>query len=84
LAVFIGVVVAPFVARQKSWRRAIMAGPTGYPDVDERSDRPPTASPKVPLWVWLVGIPVIGTSLAMLLSMTVPLFFGGGMGGGGH
>ncbi len=64
-----------------------MAGPTGYPgvDVDERPDRTPAtaATTRVPLWVWMVGIPVIGTSLAMLVSMTVPLFFGGGMGGAG-
>jgi hypothetical protein len=36
------------------------------------------------LWVWVVGIPVVGSSLAMLVSMTVPLLLGGGMGGGGH
>jgi hypothetical protein len=40
-----------------------------------------TGPARIPLWVWVVGIPVIGTALAMVFSMTVPLLFGGG---GGH
>jgi hypothetical protein len=39
---------------------------------------------RAPLWVWVVGVPVIGTSLALFLSMTIPTILGGGMGGGGH
>lgn len=50
-------------------------------DVGVLPDRASTA--RTPVWVWVVGIPVIGTSLAMLVSMTVPLIMGG-MGGGGH
>jgi hypothetical protein len=66
-----------------------MAGPTGYPDiagdVGGGSDRAPaTASPtRTPLWVWVVGIVVVGSALAMIVSMTVPLLLGG-MSGGGH
>jgi hypothetical protein len=52
-----------------------MVDPTGPPEA--------TAPARTPLWVWVVGIAVIGSSLAMLASMTVPLLFGGA-GGGGH
>jgi hypothetical protein len=62
-----------------------MADPDSQVEIDEGSDRAPTtaAPARTLLWVWVVGIPVIGSSLAMLVSMTVPLL-AGGMGGGGH
>jgi hypothetical protein len=62
-----------------------MAGPTRSPDTGEDTSVAPdrASTTRTPLWVWVVGIVVLGTSLAMLVSMTVPLLMGG-MSGGGH
>lgn len=58
-----------------------MTDPTSPGSTRGASDR---ASPATtPLWVWLVGIVVLGTSLAMIVSMSAA-FFMGGVGGGGH
>jgi hypothetical protein len=45
-----------------------------YPDPGAERDRPPIAS--APPWVWLLGIPVVGTSLSLLEGMIVPLIVG--------
>lgn len=60
-----------------------MADPT-VPNVDDSgAARDRGSDTRTPLWVWVVGIVVLGTSLAMLVSMTVPLILGG-MDAGGH
>lgn len=62
-----------------------MADPTRYPSTgDDTGVEPGRRSiTPAPLWVWLVGIVVLGSSLAMIVAMTGVLFMGG-MGGGGY
>lgn len=56
-----------------------MADPAHPPtdDTDLALDSEPTKIP-APLWVWLVGIAVLGASLAMIVSMSMVLVTGGG------
>ncbi|MDQ3641102.1 MAG: hypothetical protein M3450_06460 [Actinomycetota bacterium] len=56
-----------------------MADPPRYSDTaDDTGVEPDRASPtRTPLWVWVVGIVVLGTSLAMLRGMIVPLILNG-------
>ncbi len=57
-----------------------MADPPRYPDTaDDTGEEPDGVSTtRTPLWVWVVGIVVLGTSLAMLRGMIVPIILGGG------
>ena len=59
-----------------------MADPPRYPDTADDADVEPdrASTTRTPLWVWVVGIVVLGTSLAMLRGMIVPIIMGG-MGG---
>lgn len=61
-----------------------MADPTPPDTADDTGVVPDRVSPtRTPLWVWLVGIVVLGSSLAMIVAMSSALFMGG-MGGGGY
>jgi len=52
-----------------------MADPTPGDDTGVGPDRESTT--RTPLWVWVLWIVVLGTSLAMLRGMIVPLIMGG-------
>jgi hypothetical protein len=54
---------------------------TRHPDTADRtnvSSGHASATRTPPLWVWAVGIVVLGTALAMVVTMSTSLFMGGG------